>query len=196
MLSEVVDVIVAVATVVAAVVAAISARAAMVSAKASTTQVQLMVEEVEKRERPYIYGHFHAAYGAIVRFSLENKGSVAAIDVKARFEEPAPIQFTELSLNSVALFRNTIPFFPAGERYTVDVDWGMDMFAGGKPTEFKLNLSYQSPGGREIADSIVFDISHLRSILDPPPTTAEALMQHKEALDKLISVMKGWNRRN
>jgi hypothetical protein len=196
MLSEVVDVIVAVGTVVAALVAAVSARAAMVSARAATRQVQLMVEEMEKRERPYIYGHFHARYGAVMQFSLENKSGVAAINVRARFEEPAPISFNEISLNSAQLLNNTIEFFGPGERFTVDIDRGMEMFAEGKQTVFKLNLSYQTPGGREIDDSIVFDISYLRSLLDPPPTTAEALMQHKETLDKLISVMEGRNKRN
>ena len=191
---EVVNVVAVVATVTAAVGTVVATLVAAVSDRAATRQVQLMVEEMEKRDRPYIYGHFHARYGAVMQFSLENKSGVAAINVRARFEEPAPIRFNEISLNSAQLLNNTIGFFGPGERFTVDIDGGMEMFAEGKPTVFKLNLSYQTPGGREIDDSIVFDISYLRSLLDPPPTTAEALMQHKETLDKLISVMKGRNR--
>jgi hypothetical protein len=121
---------------------------------------------------------------------------VAAINVKARFEEPAPIRFNETSLNSAALFNNTIAFFAPGERFTVDVHLGMDLFEEGKPTKFKMNLSYETLGGRKIEDSIAFDINYLRSVLNPSPNVAEALIEHKETLDKLILGMERWSKRS
>lgn len=189
---EVVDVIATAATVVAAVVAAVSAYAAMVSARSSTKQVGLMIEELEKRERPYIYGHFQGSRGAIIHFILENKGSAAAINVKARFEEPAPTKFDGASLNMATLFNNTIAFFPPGESYAVSVDLGKHVFAEGKPTEFKLGLSYETPGGRRFSESIALDIGYLGSVLVPPPTAADVLEQLKRPLDRISSVMEWW----
>ena len=113
---------------ISAIVGGVSAVASMVSARAAARQVRLMVEEMEKRERPYIYGRFQGSSGAIVSFILENKGSVAAINVKARFEEPAPARFDGTSLNDAALFSNAIAFFPPGESYSLHVDLGKSLF--------------------------------------------------------------------
>ena len=64
---EVTDIIAATA----AAVAAVSAVASMVSAIASMRQVRLMREELEKRERPDIYGPFHAGRAGLIHFVLE-----------------------------------------------------------------------------------------------------------------------------
>jgi hypothetical protein len=188
MLIEVTDII----ATVAAAVAAVSAVASMVSAIASMRQVRLMREELDKRERPYIYGHFQDVNRGLIAFVLENKGSVAAINVNAHFEEPAPMRSDGVSLNTTSVFRNTIAFFPPGERYSVPIDLGKNLLAEGKPQEFTLNLIYQTPGGRVLSESIVFDIGYLASVLASPPTVVDMLGKLKDPLDRISRVTEWW----
>ena len=177
---------------IAAVVAGVSAVASMLSAIASMRQVRLMREELDKRERPYIYGHFQDINRGLLAFVLENKGSVAAVNVKSHFEEPAPTMHNGASLNSASIFRNSIAFFPPGASYSVPVALGKDLLAEGRPTEFRLALSYQTPGGREFDETIAFDLSYLGSVRVLPPTAADVLGDLKKPLDKIGLVMEWW----
>lgn len=176
----------------AAVVAALSAIASTVSAIASWKQVRLMRVELDKRERPYIYGYFHEIRRGLIGFVLENKGSVAALNVKTYFEEPAPTLHNDASINSVSVFSNTIAFFPPGESYSVPIGSGGKFLAEGAQTRFKLTLSYQTPAGLVVNDSISFDLDYMRNILSSPPTASEVLENMKGSLDKIRFVMELW----
>ena len=96
------------------------------------------------------------------------------------------------SLNTASLFKNAITFFPPGASYSVPIDLGKNLLADGRPTEFQLNLTYETTGGRHITDMITFDISYMVSVLVPPPTTADVLDKFKRPVERISHVMETW----
>lgn len=173
-------------------IAIVTAIIALAAAVAAWQQVRTTRQEMERRDRPYIFGQFEDVGQGLVVFVLENKGTTAANNVHAWFEEPAPTLRNGSSLNTASTFKNIIAFFPPGARYLTPIGNGFDLLAGGKPKQFKLNLSYKTLSGREVVDLIEFDLAYLANVLATPASTAVVLGKLKEPLDKISRVMEWW----
>lgn len=174
------------------IIAIVTAIIALVAAIAAWQQVRTTRQEMDRRDRPYIYGQFQDIGQGLIVFALENKGTTAAINVQVHFDEPAPILANGTSLNTASTFSNAIAFFPPGASYLTPIDIGPQLLAEGKPKQFRLQLSYQTTSGFKIDEHIDFDLAYLASVLRTPPSTAVSLGKLKESLDKIGAVMEWW----
>lgn len=161
---------------------------AALSAGASLMQTILTKREFDRRERPYITGHFYGSHQGGIYFSLENRGNAPAIGVSARFD-PAPEMHNGISLNDVSLFQNPIALFPPGASYRQLVALGKQMFADGKPLSFTLSVNYRATSGKRFEEQFHYNLDYLKGVLRPLPTVEESMQKTADYLEKIHQLM-------
>lgn len=176
-------------TTVAIGVAALSALFSAVSAVAAWVQADEARKQRELQERPYISGSFKGSYGGFLYFDLQNSGNSPAVNVKVRFD-PSPVDARGRSLNEVSLFNKPISFFPHGQSYRQLIDAGHRFLSEGNPTEFRVDLTYETVFGEIIKDKIEYDLAYLKDAHIPGRTIEESLDQIAKQMKSLDDLFK------
>lgn len=170
-------------------IAAISALFAAISSFANLLQAIETQKQRENQERPYVNAFFDGEGSGAICVIIQNSGNSPALDVKVTFD-PEPVDFANRPLGQVSLFAKPISFLPAGRSLRQVIDVGHRFLAEGKPTQFKISVSYSSVYHIVYADSTDCDLAYMKQATVPRKSTEENLEALTKELKELVAVLK------
>ena len=169
-------------------IAAISALFAAISSIASLLQAVEAQKQRESQERPYVITDFDAGSNRLIYFVIQNSGNSPALNTKIQFD-PAPVDYSGRRLNQVSLFEKPISFLSPGKTFRQLVDVGHKLLADGKPTKFRVSISYESIHGEIYRDSTEHDLAYLKQATAPGRSIEDNLGAMSEELKKLVTLL-------
>ena len=167
------------------IIATISIFFAAVSAFASLLQAVEAQRQREDQERPYIIAYFEAANNGAFYFVIENVGNSPAYELKIKFS-PSPIDYANRPLNEISLFSNPITFLPSGKSIRQIIGGTSRFFEQNKPTEFSIDITYNSVYKELFTEKIVHNLEYLRHTTLPGKLTNDYLKEISEHMKNLV----------
>lgn len=111
--------------------------------------------------RPFVVVSVDVEQREMLMLSVENMGTVPALNVRVQFDELPHSPIT--CLDEVAMFNAPVPMMPPGHRYSAYWDQGWRIFDGEKPYEhpltYRAEVTYEDQAGHEFGpEEYVLDL--------------------------------------
>ena len=177
-------------------VAATSTFFAAISSVASLIQAAEAQRQRESVERPYVIAYFEGDSRGTVVFVIENRGNSPAFNVEMKFIGPAPVDFAGRPLNTISLFQKPVSLLPPGKMHKQFIDVGYKLLADGKPTRYKVEITYSSAFGQAFEEIFEYDLAYLKQATVPPKTIEENLAEiaaHLKEIGEVLKSVRGIN---
>lgn len=144
--------------------------------------------------RPFIVVSADVEQREMLMLSVENVGTVPALNVRVQFDELPHSPIT--SLDEVAMFNAPVPMMPPGHRYSAYWEQGWRIFNEKKPYEhpmtYRAEVTYEDQAGHEFGpEQYVLDLRVFKGQAVHPKGLPELV----KAIEEFRDEHKGWTRR-
>lgn len=176
-------------------ISAIAAVFAAISSVATLMQATEAQKQRENQERPYITAFFEGTGRGMVYLEIQNGGNSPALNVTFDFD-PQPVDFAGRKLSEVSLFQKPISFMPQGKIYRQAIEMGFRFLAEGKPTKYRVKITYSSISGELFTPSVDYDLEYLKQATLPGKTIDENLEDISKHLKDIKDIFQGVHKDN